>query len=360
MSNPVENTAPPPGPAGPDEAQAQRLVRLLMGACGVVCLLVVAINVVVNPLGYFPTRKFRPLTWSTRVAKSQTMARIAPCEVIVLGSSRSMQLDPAVIRSVTGRSAYNAAVDSAKAEDWLATTRYAVESLRWPVREILLGVDVEGLHNHAPPDGRLGGAPAIARHLPIEFQARVLGEVLSSSLSQSQLLSSIRSVRFAMTGHPEDTSTLSDDGMLTYVKFEREIAAGTFRPDLQGTVQSYDGRFAGMTALDASRLSALRALAQLASSRGIRVRAFVSPLHRSVVAHLEQKRSFSTLRAATVAALEQLRNEFPGTLSVVDYTDVRAFGGDPELFYDSAHIRTATANLLIHALLRSQPGHAVQ
>jgi hypothetical protein len=360
MSNPVENNAPPPGSAGPDELRSQRLVRLWMGACASVCLLVVAINVVVNPLGYFPTSRFRPLTWSTRVAKSQTMARVAPCEVIVLGSSRSMQIDPALIRSLTGRSAYNAAVDSAKAEDWLATTRYAVEGLRWPVREIVLGVDVEGLHNHAPPDGRLGGAPAIARHLPIEFQARVLGEVLSSSLSQSQLVSSLRSVRLSMTGHPEDSSTLSDNGMLTYVKFEREIAAGTFRPDLQGTVLSYDGRFAGMTALDAGRMSALRTLVVLAASRGIRVRAFVSPLHRTVVAHLEQKRAFSTLRAATVAALEGLRREFSGTLTVVDYTDVRTFGGDPELFYDGAHIRTATANLLVRALLRSEPTHAVQ
>lgn len=344
----------------PDEARARVALRWMLAACALLCSLVFAINVVVNPLGYFPTRWFRPLTWSSRSTKSERMAAAPPAQLIVLGSSRVMQLDPAELERASGLRAYNAAVDSAKAEDWLATTRYALLSLRWPLREIVLGVDVEGLHNSTPPDGRLGGAPRLARHLPWSFQPKLLNEVFTSGLSQSQFVSSIQSVRHTRRGHPPDPTRIEPDGMLRYLASDQAILAGTFRPDFAGTALAYDGRFAGMTRVGDERLAALRSLLELARQHGVRVRAFVSPLHRSVVAHLTAHRDFARLRAETDGALRALQREFGATLTVADYTDVRAFGGDPELFYDGAHVRTENADRLVRALYAEGQGHAVQ
>lgn len=357
MAEPDSSTPKQPPP---DEATARSALRWLIAVCALVCAAVFAVNVVVNPLGYFPTHRFRPLTWSSRSTKSERMAVAPPAQLIVLGSSRVMQLDPAQLTRASGLRAYNAAVDSAKAEDWLATTRFALLSLQWPLREIVLGVDVEGLHNSAPPDGRLGGAPLLARHLPWSFQPKLLNEVFTSGLSQSQLASSIQSVRLTMRGHPPDATRIGPDGMLYYVKSDQEIAAGTFRPDFAGTAIAYDGRFAGMTHVGVERLAALRALLELARARNVRVRAFISPLHHSVIAHLSAHREFARLRAETERDLRALEREFSATLTVSDYTDVRAFGGDPELFYDGAHVRAENADRLVRALYADAQGHAVQ
>jgi hypothetical protein len=321
---------------------------------------VLAVNVVVNPLGYFPTTMFRPLTWSSRADKSNRMSVAPPAQVLVLGSSRVMQLAPQQITRVSGLTAYNAAVDSAKAEDWLAITRFALHDLRWPLREIVLGVDVEGLHNHTAPDGRLGGAPKIAKHLPPSFQLRLLGEVVTSGLSQDQLSSSLRSLRFRRNGYPEDSSSIDPDGMLHYLKFSREIAAGTFRPEFAGTALAYESRFAGMTRVGDDREHALRTLLTLAHERNITVRAFISPLHHSVVAHLNRHRDFARLRREVLAMLQQMSSEFAPHLAVRDYTDVSVFGGDPELFYDGAHVREGNADRLVQSLWEGSARDAVQ
>lgn len=356
------DSAPQESPQHTEEQErsAQRVLRSFMVVCGVACAAVLAVNATVNPLGYFPTRWFRPLTWSSRADKSERMAVAPPAQVLVLGSSRVMQLAPSEIQRVTGLTAYNAAVDSAKAEDWLAITRYALLDRQWPLREIVLGVDVEGLHNHTPPDGRLGGAPKFAKHLPPSFQFRLLGEVVTSGLSQDQLSSSLRSLRFRRSGYPEDSSRLDPDGMLHYLKFSREIAAGTFQPDFSGTALAYAGRFAGMTHVGEDREHALRTLLTLAHAHNVRVHAFISPLHHSVVTHLNQHRDFARLRQETLALLQQLSSEFPQELTVRDYTDVSRFGGDPELFYDGAHIREGNADRLVQSLWPLSEGHAVQ
>lgn len=264
------------------------------------------------------------------------------------------------VTRLTGLSAYNAAVDSAKAEDWLAITRFAAEDLRWPLRVIVLGVDVEAFHDRAPPDGRLGGAPRLLRHVPLSFQLTMSGESVASGLSQDQLLWSLRSLRYRATRYPEDASQLTPRGGLRYVKWDREILAGTFVPDIAGMVESYDGRFAGMNHLGEERIESFRALLRLAEQRHIRVYAFITPLHDRVVARLRERRDFARLLRETTQLLAAERVAHPSTLSYVDYTDVRAFGGDPELYYDGAHVRTETAELLTRTLLGADTTHAVQ
>ncbi len=348
------NASDPSNTATADTTQtellAKKALRSFAWVCGVACFAVLGFNIVVNPLAYFPTRWFRPLTWSSRAAKSERMAVAPPAQVLVLGSSRVMQLSPTEIQRVSSHTAYNAAVDSAKAEDWLAITRYAINDLRWPLTDIVLGVDVEGMHNHTPPDGRLGSAPKLVRNLPPSFQLRLLGEVVTSGLSQDQLSSSLRSLRLRRSGYPEETSALDPDGMLHYLKFAREIANGTFHPEFAGTALAYDGRFAGMTRIGDDREYALRSLLTLAQQRNVRVHAFVSPLHHTVVTHLNTHRDFGRLRQEVMTLLRQLKSEFAQNITVSDYTDVTAFGGDPELFYDGAHIREANADRLVQSL----------
>jgi hypothetical protein len=360
---PLPMSQPPPAESAPADASdddARPILRWFVATAALICGLVLALNVTVNPLGYFPSRWFRPLTWNTRVAKSEEMTRTEPCSAIVLGSSRSMLIRPESITSITGLPAYNAAVDSAKAEDWLAITKFALDDLRWPLRIIVLGVDVEAFHDRAPPDGRLGGAPRLLRHVPLSYQMTMAGENLASGLSLDQFTSSLRSLWFRATSYPEDASQLTARGGLRYVKWDRAIAAHTFVPDIAGMVESYDGRFAGMSRVGAERAESFRALLRLAEQRHIRVYAFITPLHDAVVARLRARRDFARLLQETTQLLDAEKREHPATLSFVDYTDVRTFGGDPELFYDGAHVRTETAERLTRTLLRADFPHAVQ
>lgn len=83
---------------------------------------------------------------SARDLKFESLTRCRP-EVLILGSSRSMRIRPATVRALTGRSAFNAAVDSALVEDFVALAERAPGK-----KEILLGVDLEAFHNQWSTD----------------------------------------------------------------------------------------------------------------------------------------------------------------------------------------------------------------
>jgi hypothetical protein len=325
---------------------------------GSILMVTTAINVVVNPLGYYPTKWFEPLAWSSRSEKVKLMRAAPSPGVLILGSSRTMKLDPDEIRRLSSGTPFNAAVDSARAEDLYALTRFALEELGWQPKEIIIGVDLEAFHDHIQPDNRLIANADLRRFLPLEIQWEAAITAAEGLISETQLRSSIRSLSRSMRGGRKTKATFAADGHLRYDEWEEQIQAGSFTPDIEASLAEYERRFDGFRGLDPRRMQLFEELLRLAESRNIRVRAFITPLHPQLIERLRKTRDFDRLHGLVVAYLEELRAAHP-MLIAADFTDVTEFSGDPGLFFDGAHLRDENTILLVQKLY-ADGEHAVQ
>jgi hypothetical protein len=319
---------------------------------------VAASNLLVNPLGYYPVRVIRPLTWSSRETKAAIVRTAPPFQVLILGSSRTMKFAPNEVHALTGMNAVNAAIDSAHVEDLYATLQLALSRSRGvdDLKAVIVGVDPEAFHDHAAPDPRLFGVPELARRVPVAMQATIASEACRTLFSAGQFAATLRSLRMRFVdGYPVAESSFDTDGLLHYVKWEREIAEGTFVPDIASSVEEYEGRYAGFDALDPTRKALFSEMVALASRQHISVRAFITPLHDRVRERLREQGNLEARLVELRAFLSEVATNFP-SFTWVDYLDVRSFGGDPTAFFDGAHARDANMSKLAHALLRGGNG----
>jgi len=248
-----------------------------------------------------------------------------------------------------GQTAFNAAVDSARVEDWYALLRLALSLPGAHVKEVILGIDVEAFHDHLEPDSRLLTVPTLCSFLPAQIQAVMLRQAGEALLSQGQLMSSFRSVSLRLAGYPAPDTSFDDDGFLHYLTFEKEILVGSFKPQIDASVAEYEARFARFDSLDEQRRALFGSMLDLTEQRGIRVRGFITPLHASLRERLAQTRNLDGLLTQLHGYLSGEARAHPH-FTWVDYTDPKDFGGAPDAFYDGAHARDESLQLIAKSL----------
>jgi len=267
-----------------------------------------------------------------------------------------MKVSPREIERLTGRAAYNAAVESARVEDYLALVRFAQGDCHWSPTEIVIGLDVEAFHDHLAPDSRLLSNGNLRPYLSPSMRREMVPGAVRALLGAEHTAQSLMALGYVIVGFPSEKSTFDPDGYLRYRAWEREIAEGTFEPDIESSIREYDARLANFTALDPARQALFEELVARSASRSVRVRTFITPLHPLVLEHLDRSRNDERLRGDLVAYLTTLRERWPG-FSYVDFTEIATFGGDPELFFDGAHLRDENAVRLVRALFaEAAPG----
>ena len=150
-------------------------------------------NYVINPLGLYAPKVFPPLVRTSRSDKLELIHNFSPKpEAVVLGSSRAMQISPAVVQRLTGLPGFNLAVDSARTEDYYALVRRLVEGEGARPRLLLIGVDVEAFHDHVAPDDRLLALPALTTYLNGNDRRSATAMKLRQIVAQQQTLLSAR------------------------------------------------------------------------------------------------------------------------------------------------------------------------
>lgn len=309
-----------------------------------------AFNVVINPLGYYPTHVLPPLVWATRDTKVELMKASGPAEAIVLGSSRSMKIAPRdIAREAHVGSAFNATVDGARVEDDAAMLAFAAEDLKWPLREVVLGLDIEAFHNHVGVDTRNAGCSELRAQLPIAIRAEVFEEAAYAAVSAAMTRESLHALSLFRSGTSEPPMRFDADGFLRVGTFDLSMKPIT--PAQYALATSFDA----FTGLDERRKDMLESIAATADRHGMRVHAFITPLHSGYREYLEQTRGFAELRRATVALLESIAQRHP-SVTWRDFTDARSFGGDDSLFYDVQHVNADAAALIVRALFSGVSG----
>jgi hypothetical protein len=321
----------------------------------------------VDPRGEFGGGRFPVVELDARAEKMRLFRAFREATApagLILGSSRSMKLRPRALAEAAGAPFFNFAVDNARAEDYLAIYRW-VRQQGVAVRYLVIGLDVEALHDDDRPDPGLVRNGELVQALlrpGLPVPGASLGVTrpgLVRRLKQEKATFRIEYVEDAARAlrlfwrpaeRPTPLMEFERDGYLRYRRWEVQRAAGTFRfdEDMERCLAKYLGRFDHMRRLSESRRAYLREVVEEAHGDGARVLVWITALHRQTEQYLEQRTAYAALLQDTRAYQEAIARED----GVVPYDFSRPPGepGGGSGWYDCAHIDEAVADRVARSL----------
>ena len=105
---------------GHERPSAAGFLRGLAARTAFLVAAVAGLNLLADPMGVHGSRLFEPIAWRTRGEKLHLYEQARPVpEVVVLGSSRSFNVEPGYIREKTSRPAFNASLAGGGVRDYL-------------------------------------------------------------------------------------------------------------------------------------------------------------------------------------------------------------------------------------------------
>ncbi|WP_102127680.1 hypothetical protein [Deinococcus planocerae] len=335
-------------------------LRVVLGWILVFTLALGAVLWYVDPRGQFGGGRFPTVTLDARRQKMdlfRTFEAQAPVEGLILGSSRTMKLDPAVFSERTGLRFFNFTVDAAKAEDYLSIYRWA-RAQGAPIRRVMLGLDVEALHDDNMYFTNFRHNPELRRMLSQgQGGAALVG--VSASVSRFKDMFTVDYLRdtlrvVASAARSEERvpfMQFTANGYLHYPGREQQRAAGTFdlTREVSACLPGYLSIYGGMRSLSPQRWGYIETLVREVQQGGGEVEIWISPLHPATTELLASQTRYTALLAETRAALEGLSRRTGVT--VRDYASPERFGSNAQDWYDCAHIDNRGAELLSSRLL---------
>ncbi len=346
----------PPDPSPHDAGFLKVFFATTAVLLGVLALLVS----LTDPLGRFGTGLIPPVVSSDRDQKAALYrARTPAPEIVVLGSSRSKTIAPACLQQLTGRTAFNFAVNGAGTEDLVAILRYLRAQPGSRVRTLYAGVDPEMLQSAGGVHRALEGSRFLARFAPAGVAPA--GGSLGADLFGWQVVSAaVRSVIARLgAGERLPEFTLDPDGLQHYPRAEAVLRHDP-RPDqarVLGSIPGILGRYESFPRLDPERVAALRQFAAEAHAAGIQVVAFIPPVHPA----FERAAMGTTWRPRTeetVALLQSLEQE--QLLRYLEVRDLVATSPDTSQYVDAIHFLAPVAATLAQKLTGSPDRCALQ
>ncbi|HZJ66561.1 MAG TPA: hypothetical protein VFD36_23800 [Kofleriaceae bacterium] len=325
-----------------------------------------AMALLVDPTATFGTGRIPSILTSERNDKPVAFRTIdPPPQAVVFGSSRVMKLRPSCITEITGLPAFNFGLSNAMVEDLTAAYRFIRARGRAPLRELIIGLDVEVFDDRAEPDQRLHSAGELAAYLDdgagLSFDTATRGLFSWQAL---RLAGSSLWARLHPRGKPPSKVSYARDGFITYDIMEAEMTAGTY---------SAKQRFAEMAAklsarrgtrdfteLSERRVARFRELMAAAHADGVTVDVFIPPLSAAMERILDTGAAHGRLAArrreldAVLAELDRA-----GQIHYLRVARVEDFGGDPAGYFDGVHMTEANASRLLLAMFHRSHGCGV-
>jgi hypothetical protein len=326
-----------------------------------VCLLV---GRVVDPLGDFNTGLFPPLEPSARVAKLPLLraeAAVRSVDGLLIGSSRTVNLEAAEFDRRAGRHFFNLGVEGARAEDYVALSRWA-RRVGVDPEWLVVGVDVEALHDNWDMERPLKLSPELMRALNDEPEPGAAGRLLDAMARNKNALTTLHIGKTAEAAvhigwyayqlgklpDPSETFRLPTDWNL------RALPAQSSTPQLERTLAGchafYVARFATMTSLSEQRRGRLEQTVREATERGARVVLWLAPLHPSTDQLLRRTTQYGRLLDATRAFVAELGARYGAQTH--DLSDPVAFGADGADWNDCAHPGPVSSRRIVETLTR--------
>jgi hypothetical protein len=315
----------------------------------------------VNPRRVFGSALFPeviPNSRGMKISYFDAYNRAATVRGILLGSSTSMQLDPATFDSLTGERFFNFALFVGRPEDFLAIYRL-LRSRGVPIHRMILGLDLLSFDPHLGPasdfTSNLELQSSLRRSAPTAGDRLVhLGTLYKDAMTFSYALDVLTSIRVAI--HPGLPAHAFDaNGRITAPLWEAQRAAGTY--DLPAKV---DGCTEGTLKmahaydhLDLTRMQQLEELVDETKRDSVDLEFWFPPYHPRLANAIAQ----SPYAAANTARARRFIEYLARTRGVplVDLSQVTSFGGDTAGWYDCVHYGPEDASRIANVLARHDP-----
>ena len=322
------------------------IIRTFVLTLTVLALLFAFAIQTVDPRGDFSRRAAAGVVLDAQAEKVKSFGAYAtrgPVDGLILGSSRSMKIDPQALQAETGLRFFNFAIEGARAEDYLALYRWVrAQGLR--PRTIVIGLDVEALHSDDRPEPRQplpGTATADSG-----TRSGVLTQWLArekKAFGASYLGDAIRAVALLPWSSRLPYYAFGPDGHLRYPQFEAQRERGTFDLDRRITdcLPLYLERFQGMTGLSPGRQATLEELVREARGDGARVIIWLTTLHPRTVDYLTRRTRYAEHVAQAGTYVARLARD--PDVRVLDLSSTERYGATTSGWYDCGHIDEANA-----------------
>jgi hypothetical protein len=303
----------------------------------------------------------------------------APPKVLVLGSSRSMKIDPGEVERLTGDSAFNGGVSGGTAKDIYLYTRYADQL--WggdngAFPHLVIGVVNDVFRN----DGTAAFDPRLRRFLPSADKNRDPLDISTALLQWKTVQSAAKVVPKVVRRdgldalmHPVQTSgALSADlavegtqqsnkkrnftpqGLQLFDPVRNMKVPLKKRIDVQMTeyakrTYALDTEFTGV---DPAALALFRRTITLANQRGDVPTIWVTPYQPSAVKYLPAD-EYAKRNKVFLDAMHELEKDPSLDFHFEeDFVDIKAFGGKPGEFYDGIHMLPSNTARVLQELNR--------
>lgn len=318
-----------------------------------------ALNVLADPLGIFGTGLVPRATWDDRDVKARLFAeqREAP-ELLVLGSSRTMKLDPACASALTGLRAFNFGVSGGRPEDFLAIDQYVQEAGGPPVRRVLLGVEPDIMLDDVPIGIFTRQSARLGKYVRAEGMPP--DQVAAGMWGQAATVASVRSLLHQARGREVEAPavTFRQDGMAFNPRDEEAVRRGTFDQASRVATQvpGIQAVFDGTHRIDPARAALLRRLLVNLRTRGTTVDAFIPPVQPAALHELR-----GTAYAARLAETEVMLRSFEREgLLRYHATAGDRIGLEAAAWFDAYHPMQPNADRLLATMIGDGRGCAVQ
>ena len=322
-----------------------RSVSALLGRAFVLLASVGALNLFVDPFGTHGTNLIEPIVVSSRQPKLNLYRRASPPpEVVVLGSSRSFDMEPSSIERITGGRAFNAAVQAADPRDYEDFAACFERAGSFPSL-LIVGLGIEELLE-------AGGPPAEPRD-PLAVCRATIGAVprslrtLESTFSMQETTASVRSLLLEAGGRREPMNVFGSDGALRRT-----------RPPTLGVDEAVDESLAGnwsprrfaADSLARASFGHLDRLFETSRRHDARVVVYLPPYHPRALLRYRAESHFVSLHRQLLTQLADWQRRY--SVDAQDFTEVAAFGGTSDMFYDASHPNEEACRLMTGVIAR--------
>ena len=347
-----------------------RFSRQFILSFSILLAAVLIFNITVNPYGIYPTRWLKPLIWSDRREKLELLEKYPkPVNLLIMGSSRMMRIDPELIDSLTGLNGFNLAVNHARTEDFLALLRYALTNRDLHLKAVIIGLDLHAFRGNYEMDNLLKYYPELFYYISREKQppwARYLAVnwyKVTKGLSLHQTEKSAEALgRFLKSGKWENSYDFVSDGRMNYNRLEDipgENDSLRLEQNLSNALDRYHGTYMNYGGISMDRLGYLKNISELCRLRNIELVAVMLPYHPKLLAAIGDT-PFSKYNSQWEQYMLDAAADLDFTL--VDARTLEAFGGSPLDFYDEIHMTQANMDRLARYIVARSglgEGHAL-
>jgi len=345
---------PDPGAAGHTRFLTAFLLTFFVGIA-----VIAGLNIAVDPFGYFGTGVLPPLVLDDRDQKATALGNLPQQPAtLILGSSRSYQLSPALAERFAAGSAFNFAVTGARTEDYLAILRYVLAQPNPRLSRLIIGIEERALMQRGDLNPRLIQSNVLRPYAP-RTGGTDINELAGVTLTWDATYSTLLSIRRAILRPDIHRTAFDDAGYIVQTSWDRAIAAGTYDQgaEIRGTIRNYLPDFGQIDGLSSEGIEYFMELLRIARERGVRVDAFIPPMHPAMLEGLralDVEKRIEETRSLLVELEQQGLLDYHETASAAD------FGGSADGFYDGVHMNAANGQLLLCKVLSGSAGCAVQ